>query len=92
MAENPNNYEKLAAEILDIPLIAQNLGTNTLSNPSTTISPSGLTVNVTLETGNKKAVAFVSGGSFPNTYLVRVLMDKTNGAKRAWEFTVTMRQ
>ncbi len=87
-----NNYEKDSTEILDIPVVFHGLGSNTISNPEASSSPSGLTFTPTVSADGKKATLLVGGGTYPNVYDCKVYFDISDGAKRAARFTITMIQ
>lgn len=83
------NYDKHPSAKIAIPIHYAGLGTNTLSSPSSTVSPVGLTIiSTSIAADGKGLVVLVGGGTNGITYQVEATCDISNGEKPVTEFTV----
>lgn len=83
-------YEKHPDEIIAVPIIVRNLGSNTLSNPASTATPSGLTIVSTTVSGNT-VTALIGGGVDGTEYQVETAFDVSNGEHRVKEYLIVVR-
>jgi hypothetical protein len=86
------NYEKHPRAKIAIPVRFQGLGANTLSNPTASVSPAGLTIHSTVVAADGKGlVVLVGGGTADTVYQVEPECDISNGEHPVGEFTVTIK-
>ncbi len=82
-------YVKHPDATIAIPIVYNDLGSNTLSNPTVlSTTPVGLTASASVS-GNR-VIVLVSGGAAGTEYQVEVRVDVSNGEKPVAEFLVNV--
>ena len=84
-------YQKYSIKKMAVPVVVRNIGNKTLSNPTVSVSPSGMTATITLNSDEKGYVVLCVGGTADANYLVTANCDVSNGETAPAKFMVQVR-